>query len=179
MIRISSPIRSAAWKNSSSRKSPATPRSISPSRIRYTSPAELPFRFEWTATVDVLGNVTSTPMKFDQPVAQLTAKAARAKVDAAANGLDVTLTSAQANEAAGLLRTHGTDMYSWNADIFAKFLVRLVTAGGHGVNKVAIAADTAKCIRKWRNVNFGARRRRDPGLRPRPHFRLGVRGKNR
>ena len=37
--------------------------------ITYTSPAELPFRFEWTATVDVFGNVTSTPMKFDQSVA--------------------------------------------------------------------------------------------------------------
>ena len=64
-----------------------------------------------------------------------------------------------ANEAAGLLRTHGTDMYSWNADIFAKFLVRLVTAGGHGVNKAAIAADTAKSIRKWRSVGLG-----DPGF---------------
>ena len=127
--------------------------------IKYTSPAGLPFRFEWTATVDVFGNVTSTPMKFDQPVAQLAAKAARAKVDAAANGLGVKLTGAQANEAAGLLRTHGTDMYSWNADIFAKFLVRLVTAGGQGVNKDAVAADTAKSIRKWRSVGLG-----DPGF---------------
>ena len=127
--------------------------------IKYTSPAELPFRFEWTATVDVFGNVTSTPMKFDQPVAQLTAKAARAKVDAAANRLGVTLTSAQANEAARLLRTHGTDMYSWNADIFAKFLVRLVTAGGQGADKDAVAADTANSIRKWRSVGLG-----DPGF---------------
>ena len=112
--------------------------------IKYTSPAELPFRFEWTATVDVFGNVTSTPMKFDQPVAQLTAKAARAKVDAAANRLGVTLTSAQANEAARLLRTHGTDMYSWNADIFAKFLVRLVTAGGLGDPGFAAFNEAAK-----------------------------------
>ena len=123
--------------------------------IKYTSPKELPFRFEWTATVDTEGKVTSTPMKFEKPVAQLTAKAARAKVDAAANGLGVKLTSAQANEAAGLLRTHGTDMYSWNADIFAKFLVRLVTAGGQGADKDAVAADTANSIRKWRSVGLG------------------------
>ena len=32
--------------------------------IKYTSPMELPFHFEWTATVDVYGNVSSTPMKF-------------------------------------------------------------------------------------------------------------------
>ena len=127
--------------------------------IKYTSPKELPFRFEWTATVDTEGKVTSTPMKFEKPVAQLTAKAARAKVDAAANGLGVTLTSAQANEAAGLLRTHGTDMYSWNADIFAKYLVRLVTAGGQGADKDAVAADTANSIRKWRSVGLG-----DPGF---------------
>ena len=123
--------------------------------IKYTGPEELPVRFSWTTTIDVDGNMTTTPMVVDQPVAQLTAKAARAKVDAAANGLGVTLTSAQANEAARLLRTHGTDMYSWNADIFAKFLVRLVTAGGQGANKDAIAADTANSIRKWRSVGLG------------------------
>ena len=123
--------------------------------VKYTGPEELPVRFSWTATIDVDGNMTTTPMVVDQPVAQLTAKAARAKVDAAANGLGVKLTGAQANEAAGLLRTHGTDMYSWNADIFAKFLVRLVTAGGQGANKDAIAADTANSIRKWRSVGLG------------------------
>ena len=32
--------------------------------IKYTSPVELPFFFEWTATVDVFGHVSSTPMKF-------------------------------------------------------------------------------------------------------------------
>ena len=123
--------------------------------IKYTSPEELPFRFEWTATVDVFGNITSTPMKFEQPVAQLNGKTARAKVDAVANGLGIKLTSAQANEAAGLLKTHGTNMYSRNADLFAKFLVRLVTAGGQGADKAAIAADTANSIRMWRDVGFG------------------------
>ena len=34
--------------------------------IKYTSPAELPFRFEWTATVDTEGKVTATPMTFEK-----------------------------------------------------------------------------------------------------------------
>ena len=32
--------------------------------IRYESPVELPFGFSWTSTIDVDGNVTSTPMSF-------------------------------------------------------------------------------------------------------------------
>ena len=32
--------------------------------IRYSSPEELPFSFEWTATVGLDGSVTSTPMRF-------------------------------------------------------------------------------------------------------------------
>ena len=32
--------------------------------IRYTSPKKLPFSFGWTATIDVDGNVSTTPLKF-------------------------------------------------------------------------------------------------------------------
>ncbi len=34
--------------------------------IRYSSPEELPFSFEWTATVGLDGSVTSTPMRFTE-----------------------------------------------------------------------------------------------------------------
>jgi len=34
--------------------------------IRYTSPEALPFKFEWSATIDVNGNVSSTPMTVEQ-----------------------------------------------------------------------------------------------------------------
>ena len=32
--------------------------------IRYSSPEELPFSFEWTATISTDGNVTTTPLRF-------------------------------------------------------------------------------------------------------------------
>ena len=32
--------------------------------IRYSSPEELPFSFEWTATINTDGNVTTTPLRF-------------------------------------------------------------------------------------------------------------------
>ncbi|MBQ7738398.1 MAG: hypothetical protein IJT59_01920 [Desulfovibrionaceae bacterium] len=34
--------------------------------IQYKSPAELPFKFSWSTTVDVNGNISSTPMKIEQ-----------------------------------------------------------------------------------------------------------------
>ena len=34
--------------------------------IRYSSPAGLPFRFEWTSTIDVDGKISSTPMVFQR-----------------------------------------------------------------------------------------------------------------
>ena len=76
-----------------------------------------------------------------------------ARVKAAAGELGVELTSGQADEAVALFRKHGKTMQPWNAGTFAKFLVRLVAAGGR--NREAIAADTAKSIRQWRNVSFG------------------------
>ena len=36
--------------------------------IKYSSPEGLPFRFSWTATVDVEGNITSTPLSFEKPL---------------------------------------------------------------------------------------------------------------
>ena len=35
--------------------------------IKYESPKALPFKFEWTATVDVDGSVSTTPLKFEKP----------------------------------------------------------------------------------------------------------------
>lgn len=36
--------------------------------IKYESPKALPFKFEWTATVDVDGNVSATPLKFENRI---------------------------------------------------------------------------------------------------------------
>ena len=131
--------------------------------IHYASPKELPFRFKWTAKVDVYGNVTSTPMKFERPVENLGAGAAKKLVDASARKLGVDLTGAQKREAVRLLRQHGTNMYAKNAQLFARFLVRLVTRTRNlgAAAKAAMAAETAGSIRGWRDFGFG-----DSGLAP-------------
>ena len=123
--------------------------------IKYSSPAELPFKFEWTASVDVFGNVTSTPMKFEKPVAQLDAKAAGALVDGAVKKLGVNLTKAQKNEAVQLLQANATNMYAKNAQLFAKFTVNLVRGNFDDEQKTAMMAETATSIRLWRDFDFG------------------------
>ena len=123
--------------------------------IHYASPKELPFRFEWTATVDVYGNVTATPMKFERPVESLAEADARKLVDATAKNLGVKLTGAQKREAARLLRTHGTNMYAKNAKLFAGFLVNLVARNYTAQAKTNMASETAASIRGWRDFGFG------------------------
>ena len=80
--------------------------------IKYTSPAELPFRFEWTATVDTEGKVTSTPMKFEKPVANLDNATAKKVLGDAAKKLGVKLNKASLAAGATLLAQHGAGMYA-------------------------------------------------------------------
>lgn len=129
--------------------------------IKYSSPVGLPFRFSWTATVDVDGNVKTTPMVAEKPVAQLDARTAGALVDGSAKKLGVKLTGAQKREAVQLLRTHGTNMYAKNAQIFANFLVNLVGRDYDTQAMTAMATETAASIREWRDFGFG-----DNGLVP-------------
>ncbi|MBQ7179623.1 MAG: hypothetical protein IJS08_19545 [Victivallales bacterium] len=126
--------------------------------IRYSSPVGLPFRFSWTATVDVDGNVSTTPMVTEKPIQQLDVRAAGALVDGAAKKLGVKLTGAQKREAVQLLRTHGTNMYAKNARLFANFLVKLVKCNATPQAKTAMATETAASIREWRDFGFGDKR---------------------
>ena len=123
--------------------------------IKYSSPVGLPFRFSWTATVDVDGNVKTTPMVAEKPVAQLDARAAGALVDGAAKNLDVKLTSAQKREAAQLLQAHGTNMYAKNTQLFANFIVKLVASNVHPERRAPLATDVATSLRRWRDFGFG------------------------
>ena len=123
--------------------------------IKYSSPKELPFRFEWTATADVYGNVTSTPMKFEKPVENLGEADAKKLVDGAARNLGVNLTGAQKREAVQLLRRHGTNMYAKNAQLFAGFLVQITARNYSAQDKTAMASETAASIREWRDFGFG------------------------
>jgi len=123
--------------------------------IKYSSPVELPFRFEWTATVDVDGKVSTTPLKFSNPAAQLDANTAKAMVAEREQALGVELTGAQRDEAASLLSAYGTNMLAKNAKLFAGFTVQLVRTAGTAERKAQIAADTANSIREWRDFAFG------------------------
>ena len=120
--------------------------------IRYTSPEDLPCKFEWTATVDVDGKVTSTPMKVGaftekKVVADLVAEAARK--------LGVNLSDAQAGEVTRLFLAHGTNMPARSAGLFAGFLVKVVAEKSVRANRLdAVAADTAASIREWRGFSF-------------------------
>lgn len=129
--------------------------------IRYSSPAKLPFRFSWTATVDVEGNVTTTPMVAEKPVAQLDARSAGALVDGASAKFGVKLTGAQKRDAVQLLQQHGTNMYAKNARLLANFIVRIAVQNYSAQSKAAMAGQTAASIREWRDFDF-----RDKGLAP-------------
>ena len=116
--------------------------------IRYTSPEDLPCKFEWTATVDVDGKVTSTPMK----VGAFTEKKVVAE---AARKLGVNLSDAQSGEVTRLFLAHGTNMPARSAGLFAGFLVKVVAEKSVRANRLdAVAADTAASIREWRGFSF-------------------------
>ena len=125
--------------------------------IKYTSPEALPFRYEWTATVDIDGKVTSTPMKFEKPV-EMNIGLAGKYVDDAAKSLGVKLNRSQKTLAVALLAANGINMYEKNARLFAQFIVKLRLTDASAVGDRQKAADTAKSIRKWRSFELNDRR---------------------
>ena len=124
--------------------------------IKYTSPEALPFRFEWTATVDTDGKVTATPLKFEKPVAMDVGLANRYVADAA-KALGVKLTRPQKALAAALLAQHGAGMYEKNARILARFAVKLRLADASANGDAALVGNMAATIRNWRDFGFDER----------------------
>ena len=125
--------------------------------IKYTSPEALPFRFEWTATVDTDGKVTTTPMKVEKPV-EMNVGLAGKYVDAVAKDMGVKLTRSQRSSAIALVAGYGTDMYEKNVRLFTQFVVKLRLTDDSAEGDRTKAADTAKSIRKWRSFELGDRR---------------------
>ena len=121
--------------------------------IRYSSPAELPFRFEWTATVDVNGKVTSTPLTFEKPV-EMTIGLAGKFVDDAARATGAKLTTSQRQYAVALLAQSGTNMYEKNARILARFTVNLALTDASVEGDRKRVRDMANSIRNWRDFGF-------------------------
>ena len=122
--------------------------------IKYTSPAELPFRFEWTATVDTDGKVTSTPMKFEKPVANLDNATAKKVLGDAAKKLGVKLNKASLAAGATLLAQHGAGMYAKNLAYLAAYIVKSPLAGPKAADAAKRIADLAKSIKDWRDFSF-------------------------
>ena len=122
--------------------------------IKYSSLEELPFRFEWTASVDVFGNVTSTPMKFERPVGNLDVPAAKKTLSAAAKKLGVTLDKASLDAGAALLSQHGAGMYAKNLAYLASYVARSPLTGRKAAAAAARIADLAARIRGWRDFSF-------------------------
>ena len=121
--------------------------------IKYSSPAELPFRFEWTSTVDVDGKVTSTPVKFEKPV-DMNIGLAGKLVDDAVKATGAKLTNSQRQLAVAYLAQAGTDMYAKNAGILAKFIINLRLTDASVNDDRTRAKDMANFIRKWRDFGF-------------------------
>ena len=123
--------------------------------ITYSSPEELPFRFEWTATVDVFGNVTSTPPKFEKPVENLNAAEARKILGDTAKKLGVALDKRSLAAGAALLAQHGNGMYAKNLGYFAGFIARQPLAGNKAAASAARIAAFAQDVKKWRSFPMG------------------------
>ena len=129
--------------------------------ITYRSPSELPFRFEWTATIGIDGSVSTTPMVFEKPVENLTAADAKKILGRAAAKLGVKPGRAELNAAAALLIQHGTGMFRKNIDIFASFILRQPLVGNKAANSALRIADIAPSIRAWRDFPLGENRHQE------------------
>ena len=123
--------------------------------IQYSSPKHLPVQFSWTTTVGVDGSCSSTPMVVDPPVKSLDAAGAQAMVADAAKRVGVQLDAKKAARAAELMQRLCTDMPAKNARLLANFVVRLKLTDAAKQREDAVAADTAKSIREWRDFGFG------------------------
>ena len=122
--------------------------------IKYESPKALPFRFEWTATVDIEGNVKSTPLKFEGPV-EMNRNTARKLVADAARAMNVNLNGSQTGKAVALLQEFGTKMFAKNLNFFARFVVQMRLTDASAPKDRLHAEDMARSIREWRDVTAG------------------------
>jgi len=122
--------------------------------IKYESPKALPFRFEWTATVDVDGNVSATPLKFEKP-SDVTRNEAKKLVADAAKAMGIVLDKAKTAKAVAFVQEFGKDMYAQNRAVFAKFVVQMKLTEAAAAQDRLHAEDMSNSIRKWRDVQVG------------------------
>ena len=116
--------------------------------IKYTSPEALPFKFEWTATVDISGNVTTTPMTVEMKAAGAENAAAR---------MNVNLTDAQKAKADTLIADLGSkhNLTGKKLDMFSNFVVSLKLTDASAAKDLDVASDMAKNIAAWDTFELG------------------------
>jgi len=120
--------------------------------IKYNSPEALPFKFEWSATVDIDGNITTTPMTVEKK--PLPADMAATAVGNAVARQNVKLDDAQKAKATKLVGDLALEhnLRGKKLDLFSNFVVRLFLTDQSAASDLDIATDMAKNIAAWRKI---------------------------
>ena len=123
--------------------------------IKYTSPEALPFKFEWSATVDVGGNVTTTPMTVGKK--PLSAEFVANAVGNASARMNVNLSDAQKANAAKLVGNLAVEhnLTGKKLDLFSNFVVNLKLTDASAAKDLDVASDMAKNIAAWETLELG------------------------
>ena len=123
--------------------------------ITYTSPEELPFKFSWTATVDVDGNVTTTPMKAERK--SLPEDVVTNALNGALQRQGINRSAAKKARAAKLIGELGCAyrLEGKKLDLFANFVVHLKLTDQGAAYDAKYAEDMAKNISKWTEFKAG------------------------
>ncbi|MBQ7617296.1 MAG: hypothetical protein IJS50_00315 [Desulfovibrio sp.] len=123
--------------------------------IKYTSPEALPFSFEWTSTIDVNGNVTSTPMIFKKKT--LSQDLVSSTLDNAVSRMNVNLSEEQKTKAAQYIGELGRayQLEGTKLDFLANFVVRLGLTQNSAASDLKYATDMAKNISHWTEFQVG------------------------
>ena len=123
--------------------------------IKYSSPEALPFSFEWSATVDVNGIVTETPMTVVNK--SLDKQLVTESLEKAESRMKVELTNEQKTKASKLIGELGRayDLQGKKLDLFANFVVRLHLTEKGSEEDLKLATDMAKNISKWTEFQVG------------------------
>ena len=123
--------------------------------ITYTSPEALPFKFSWTATVDVNGKVTVTPLAVEMKT--LPENTVSAALDGALQRTGVNLGNVKKLRAKQLIGEFGRAfrLEGKKLDLFANFVVRLKLSSQSAERDRKFAADMALNISKWKEFKVG------------------------
>ncbi|MBQ7608919.1 MAG: hypothetical protein IJU76_13285, partial [Desulfovibrionaceae bacterium] len=123
--------------------------------ITYSSPEDLPFKFEWSSTIDVNGNVTSTPMTVEKKT--LDQNVVAAALDKATTAMNVNLNEDQKARATKFIGELGRayKLEGKKLDVFANFVVGLRLTEKRAEEETKFATDMAKNISNWAEFGIG------------------------